>query len=300
MKADVQPGRYIVAVSGGVDSAVLLHMIHANYQQNGTKHQFIVAHFDHGIREDSAEDRRLVQGLAKRYGMPFVYDEGKLGPGASEAAARKARYKFLHDVRKSSGAEAVMTAHHQDDAIETALLNLLRGTGRKGISSLRSTDVVKRPLLHYSKKHLQQYAKLHGLEWREDSTNEDERYKRNYVRRKLASKLTPLQRQQLLARIKYMRSLNKQIDAALENHLHVQPGLSRLDRQYVVMLPHAVALELMAAWLRRHGVCNFDKRGLTRMVVAAKTYAPDKRIDITHNHFIVVEGKTLALISHDR
>src|SRR5690606_5271626 len=104
----IRPGKYVVAVSGGVDSMVLLDLL-----RQKPKLELIVAHFDHGIRPDSAEDRKLVQRVAKHYDLPFVYAEGKLGPKASEALAREARYAFLRRVQAEQGAEAIITAHHQ-------------------------------------------------------------------------------------------------------------------------------------------------------------------------------------------
>src|ERR1019366_2308598 len=86
MNASLAPGKYVGAVSGGVDSVSLLHLLQG---QPGVK--LIVAHFDHGIREDSPEDRRLVQDAARNYRLPFVYDTGGLGVGTSEATARTAR-----------------------------------------------------------------------------------------------------------------------------------------------------------------------------------------------------------------
>src|SRR5688572_27728765 len=133
MKINVAPGKYIVAVSGGVDSMVLLHLLSQHSQS-----ELIVAHFDHGIRPDSAEDRKLVEKTAKKYGLEFVYREGELGPGASEAEAREARYGFLQIIKVKHNAKAIVTAHHQDDMLETAIINMLRGTGRKGLSSLVS------------------------------------------------------------------------------------------------------------------------------------------------------------------
>ena len=121
------PGTYIVAVSGGVDSIVLLDLL-----ANQEKAKLIVAHFDHGIRNDSRDDRMFVQDLAVRYELPFVYDVGNLGQGASEAKAREARYTFLRGVRQAAGARSIITAHHEDDVLETAILNIMRGTGRKG------------------------------------------------------------------------------------------------------------------------------------------------------------------------
>ncbi len=295
MKQLLKPGRYIVAVSGGVDSMVLLHLL-----ANQPDVRITVAHYDHGIRTDSAEDRRLVQQTARELGLPFVYDEGRLGASTSEEAARKARYIFLHKVREQLAANAIVTAHHRDDVLETALLNVLRGTGRKGLTSLRSTDNVQRPLLHVPKTRLKNYARANGLVWREDSTNADETYKRNYMRRKIVPKLSPVQRQRLHAHLERTHKLNQEIDALIANHLHVQPAIDRFDRGYFNKLPHDVAREVLAAWLRRSGIREFDRKGLNRMVVAAKTYVPERRIDVLGNVFIAVGHKTLALKSPER
>ena len=85
--------------------------------------RLVVAHLDHGIRPDSAEDRQLVQATASGFrGLPFVYHVAGLGASASEDTARQARYQFLHQVRQASGARSIITAHHQDDLLENGLL----------------------------------------------------------------------------------------------------------------------------------------------------------------------------------
>lgn len=295
MKIEVQPGRYVVAVSGGVDSVALLDML---AKQAGV--QLVVAHYDHGIREDSAEDRRFVQQLATRYDLPFVYDEGYLGKGASEAKAREVRYDFLRRVKMNSQAQAIITAHHQDDVIETALLNLLRGTGRKGLSSLRSTGDIVRPLLRVPKKELIAYAQRNTLQWHEDSTNEDIALKRNYVRHVLVPKLTLEQRKELLMHITEMHDLNHKIDQELITHLHIQPHRYKMGRAYFIQLPHEVAKEVLAMWLRLHGAADFDSKGLGRMTIAAKTYYPRQRIDVNNRYEIVAQGRYLALEPRDR
>jgi tRNA(Ile)-lysidine synthetase-like protein len=295
MNIEVQPGTYVIAVSGGVDSVALLHRLSQLPDM-----QLVVAHYDHGIREDSIEDRKHVQQLARQLGLPFVYDEGNLGKNASEAAARQARYGFLRSVQRQSRAHAIITAHHQDDVIETAILNLVRGTGRKGMSSLKSTDGIVRPLLHMPKEELIAYAKLHQLQWREDSTNTDTKYKRNYVRHKIVPKLTPGQRDEFVTYITNLHDLNHKIDTHINNQLHVQPATNKLKRTHFVLLPHDVAKELFATWLRIHGIRDFDAKGLERMVVAAKTYAPNQLIDINNTHQIAVYKGYLALEPRDR
>lgn len=293
----LEPGTYVVAVSGGVDSVALLDML---AKLSDDDHRFIVAHFDHGIRPESHLDRQLVQELAKRHGMQFVYDQGNLGIGASEEAARDARYAFLHKLREASRARAVITAHHRDDLLETAILNMLRGTGRRGLVSLRSRDNVLRPLLHVAKTDLVAYAKDQGLVWHEDSTNADMRYLRNYVRHSILPKFSDEQRQALLGHINKLHELHEQLETELTNHLHLHPGMSELDRYWFIMLPHAVAREIMLAWLRRHDIQDITSRTLERVVMAAKTYPANKQTDIDKKYVLHIEKNVLALRLRDR
>ncbi len=290
MNINIAPGTYVVAVSGGVDSMVLLDVLR---QQPGVK--LIVAHFDHGIRHDSRSDRELVQQTAKSHSLPFVYHEGKLGPAASEDEARIARYAFLHAVKDAARARAIVTAHHHNDALETAIINMMRGTGRKGLSALSSTEALHRPLLHLTKEHIHAYARDQGLVWREDSTNQDTRYLRNYVRHKLLAQFTEADRHKLRDIIAHIEQTNRELDTELVHYLHVQPALDRLSRHEFVRLPHAVAKEVMATWLRRHGIRDFDQKMLERLVVGAKTYQHGKKIDVVKGRHIHVSRHHLAL-----
>ncbi|CAN5417853.1 hypothetical protein BH09PAT4_BH09PAT4_02450 [soil metagenome] len=290
MKIKLEPGKYVVAVSGGVDSVVLLDMAR---QLPDVK--LIVAHFDHGIRKDSAEDRRFVQQMAVQHKLPFTFAEGNLGAGASEDQARRARYAFLEQVRSASGAQAIILAHHQDDAIETAIINLLRGTGRRGLSSLRDRQGITRPLLHITKRQLQAYALAHRLEWREDSTNQDVAYLRNYVRHKLLPRFTIAQRKELLDLISGISETNQQLDVQLTNYLHTQPSHGVLSRKTFVHLPHSAAREVMASWLRQQGVRGFDSKALERLVVAAKTAKPGTFTDALLGYSLRIGKEQLQL-----
>ncbi len=289
MKVQLAKGKYVAAVSGGVDSVTLLNMLS---KQKGL--DLIVAHYDHGIRKDSSNDKRFVQQLAQDYGLPFEYAEGHLGSQASEATAREARYKFLREVKNKHQAQAIITAHHQDDALETAIINLLRGTGRKGLTSLESKDDIVRPLLGFSKQELLNYAKANSLIWHEDSTNTDVKYLRNYVRHNIIAKLEPAKRKQLLAIIQSQHSVNVQLDELLLSQLGSE---KELERKKFAALPHNVAGEVMAAWLRANGLREFDRPTIERAVIGAKTAKVSKRVAIKKDVFIEVGANNLALSS---
>lgn len=280
MELDLEPGLYVVAVSGGVDSVVLLNMLS---KQSDLK--LIVAHYDHGIRVDSQDDRHFVEGLSKSYHLPFVYDQGHLGPEASEAEARKHRYIFLHQVRQSAGAKAIITAHHQDDLIETVMINILRGTGRKGLSPLWSTPFLKRPLLGMSKKTLLLYARSRKLSWHEDSTNEDTKYLRNYLRHNIVSRMTAKQRKELLSIATVALDRNRKIDELLIE-IGINADEDVIRRQVFICLPHAVARECLSQWLRVRRI-PFDSKTIERLtvqlkVLSAGSFAPISQGEMFH------------------
>jgi tRNA(Ile)-lysidine synthase len=287
-------GSYVAAVSGGVDSVVLLHRLQ---KEPGLK--LVVAHFDHGMRTDSAADRQFVQELAQSYELPFVYAEGRLGPATSEAAARAARYRFLRKTQAAGNARAIITAHHQDDVLETAILNLLRGTGRRGLTALKSRPGLVRPLLSLPKSDLLAYARTNGLAWREDPTNTDQSYLRNYVRHRILPRFREQDRANLLAIINELAVTNQELDAALAVALGSRLPAA-IDRVWFTQLPHAVAREVLAAWLRARGRRDFDRPTLERLVVAAKTAAAGKDFPVRAGFKLEVRADRLALVGPER
>lgn len=307
----LQPGRYVLAISGGVDSMSLLHAVHGLKKQqdkaiqSGSKkvtdaYSIVVAHFDHGIRMDSALDRKLVAQMAKKYNLPFVYENGNLGLKTSENSAREARYAFLRKVQQASKAEAIVTAHHLDDMIETAVFNMIRGTGRRGVSALKDYPHLRRPLLSYSKKDIQAYAKDQGLLWREDSTNLNTDITRNYIRRILLPKLKDADLVALTNKINHLKVLNHAIDTDIVTYLHFQPSTQSLDRHAFIQLPHSVALEIIASWLRLHNITTYDKKLLETIVTKCKTLKSGKQIDIDKTSKIVIGDDLLMLVKIDK
>ena len=174
-------GSYVVGVSGGIDSMVLLDVLATAPAKRG--YRLIVAHFDHAMRPDSVADAKFVAEAARTYNLPFESARAVTAP-ASEAQARSARHGFLRSVVAARPGARLILAHHQDDAIETSLLNVSRGTGWQGLAPFVGSDIT-RPLLLTPRRQIAAYAAHHDVWWREDETNADLSNPRNLLRREI-------------------------------------------------------------------------------------------------------------------
>ncbi len=193
---------FFVALSGGLDSCVLLDML-AVHAKSCPDIKVIVLHYDHGLQSDSAKWATFCDDLCKNYAVDFYLNAGgfeldkKIG---LEASARKARYIWFELIMKQimsshSSLEngVLLTAHHCDDQAETMLLNMLRGTGLKGLRGIAAKkDISKfgsknrrtliRPLLGFTQAELKGYAKQQKLQWIEDPSNQVLEFRRNAIR----------------------------------------------------------------------------------------------------------------------
>lgn len=255
--------KYLVAVSGGVDSVVLLHMLVAT-----AKHELIVAHFDHGIRTDSVDDAQFVEGLARQYGLPYYSQREELGPLASEDEARRRRYAFLVTLANKHDA-TIVTAHHADDIVETIAINLHRGTGWRGLAVMGNANIV-RPLEKMTKEDIYGYALRYRLEWVEDSTNRSTQYLRNRVRI-LTPHLSTEAKHSVLKLWAEQQKLKHTIDAELDNLLDDQRVYSRY---FFIVIANEVAIELLRHVVLRAGGRALLREQLERGIVAVKTMAP--------------------------
>ncbi len=252
--------KYLLAVSGGVDSMVLLDMVATNYHGFRGKHfsgaqfpaDFIVAHYDHGIRgKVSAEDAEFVRQQCRNYGVTVQCGCGKLAAATSEAVARQYRYGFFRRVAEAIARDDpvyLVTAHHRDDLLETIALNIVRGTGWRGLAPMNRPQVL-RPLLDIAKAELVSYAIEHGLTWREDRTNDSPRYLRNRLRVLLASR-SPSDKAELTRLYERQKHLRWQIERELEYYCarhstRDKQGQLVLRRYDLIMLPSQVAIELL-------------------------------------------------------
>jgi tRNA(Ile)-lysidine synthase len=170
-----------VALSGGVDSVVLLHLLK---DRPGVR----AIHVHHGLSPNADAWAGFCRKLCKAWGIRLTVRKVKVARGGEglEAAARAARYAAF----RKEKAEVIALAHHLDDQAETVLMNVLRGAGLRGASGMRplarfGDQQLARPLLEVSRKEIVAYAHRHRLDWVEDESNADESLTRNFVRRRL-------------------------------------------------------------------------------------------------------------------
>ena len=189
--------RILLAISGGADSTALLHMMSSLKDKEVLQADFVCGHINHQLRmADSDADENFVATQARILNLPIVTRrvdvrgfaiENKL---SIETAARDLRIEALIDIAKVNGCRKIVTAHQKDDNAETVLHRLLRGTGFRGLGGIwpiRDFDGVwfVRPMLCVSRSEIIEYLKERDLKWRHDYTNDDCRYRRNFIRNKL-------------------------------------------------------------------------------------------------------------------
>lgn len=255
----------VVALSGGVDSVVLLHLM--RFSPGLPAVSLVAAHVDHGMREGSAADAAWVRGLCGAWGIPV--EVGRLDPPpAGEAEARAGRYRFLEEVRQARGGTTVLTAHHADDQAETVLFRVVRGAGFRGLQGIRErrAPAVWRPLLAFTRKEILAYARRMHLTWREDPTNSGG-FARNVIRARvlpvLEGEVAPGARAALgrLARRARddeagWRSLEPSLLARVDARR--EPGGFSLDRDASLELHPAVRARVLRALARKLGVALHD------------------------------------------
>jgi len=195
-------------------------------------------------------------------------------------------------VKTKHRAQAIITAHHQDDLIETALINLLRGTGRRGLVAISDNQDVRRPLLSYPKPEIISYAKNNKIEWREDPTNDSPDYLRNHVRRNLVPKMTADQRREFLENLKRVSKAGKRMDAGLSILSSGILDHRTIDRSKFSALPAVLGNELLTYWLRQEGLREFDKRTINRLNVALRTARGPSTHPVKDNLSIEIAQKT--------
>lgn len=304
--------RLVVGVSGGADSVALLHALHAGMRRH--RLDLLVAHLHHGIRGRAAdEDARFVQHLAWRLGLPCVVeyadvpDRSRRARESIEMAARAERQAFFASVCRAHRAGAVALAHTADDAAETFLLRLLRGSGIAGLGGLAAESQVGalrvvRPLIDVTRAEVEAFLRAHGLRWREDATNRDLSIPRNRVRRELIPMLEaryqPNIRRVLVRTAEALRAdaelLEPVIRRAVARAANKQGALAI---PVIRRAPSALRRHVIQRWLRAKGVPEprIDAAAIAR--VEALVDAGAGRADIASGLAARICGEALEVVS---
>ena len=216
--------KVLVAVSGGMDSMCLLHVL----TSQGIS--LAAAHFNHQLRGEEADaDERFVRDWCEENGILFYAGRADVAALAAkngwtvEEAGRRARYEFLERTAEECGFDRIATAHHAQDNAETLLFNLLRGAGPGGLGGIAPVrGKLIRPMLTVTREEIEAYAKQYAVPYRTDSTNADLSYTRNYLR----SQVLPLLQNVNAAAVEHlsstallMRGEDAFLDALAREHL---------------------------------------------------------------------------------
>ena len=210
--------RFLLGVSGGVDSVVLAHLLHS------LEIDFGIAHVNYGLRGvDSDADEQLVRDLATSLGVACHVTQAPIDPTASgiQEKARDLRYNWFKEVLESNVYDTILTAHHADDQLETLFMRLTRGSGLEGLGGIQDNKgLLVRPLLPFQKDEILAFAKEQKLHWREDVSNSSSRYLRNAIRHKVLPsfmELSPDAAANTLTSMQHLRDAFEGIQSQLQN-----------------------------------------------------------------------------------
>jgi tRNA(Ile)-lysidine synthase len=257
-----RPDRYVIALSGGLDSTVLLHALAVTRERHGKA--LLAVHIDHRLQPDSASWSEYCRRLAGRLGVEIRLDPVTVDAAASgglEAAAREARYAAL--AQHVGHGDWLLSAHHRNDQAETLLLNLMRGSGPAGLAGIGllsrfGAGWLARPLIDVPRAALETYAAAQDLRWVDDPSNEDLRFDRNYLRHEV---LPALERRWAGVAERLARSADLAAEAAamLEELAEIDlqrtgNRATRIDIDGLLALPEARQRNLLRYAARRAGL----------------------------------------------
>ena len=289
----IAPGdRVLAGCSGGPDSVALVALLLGLREE--MRLEVVVAHFDHRLRPDSAADAAFVEGLARRWVLPFVAGSKDVRGEARrlrlnlEEAARELRYGFLREAARRAGATKIATGHTMDDQAETFLMRLFRGTGLTGLAAIGPLAgpagcPVIRPLLGVRRAAVEAYLRAEGLPFRTDASNLDRKFLRNRVRLDLLPELEREYAPRLVEHLAALASLAREEDELLDAFVRELAdefitrtgGEPALDVRTLALVPPALARRVAREFIRE---VKGDLRSVTSADIASLLGLRDGRV----------------------
>jgi tRNA(Ile)-lysidine synthase len=287
-------GRYLIGVSGGRDSVVLLHWL-----TNLGYKKLIVCHLNHQLRgRSSLADARFVEKLALKYHAEFELESANVRALATkqkmsiETAAREARYDFFAETARRRKCKTIFLGHHADDLVETFLINLFRGAGTTGLSGVREISTrriddvdltIVRPLLGVWRREIDSYLREHRIKFREDASNKNLNPLRNRIRHRVIPYLEKILGRNIRPAIWRAAAIASEEEAWIDGQL---PDSSDIDLSVAKLrvLPIALQRRAIFKWLRAQNISGvgFDlvervRSLLDRAAGPAKTNLAENR-----------------------
>jgi tRNA(Ile)-lysidine synthase len=310
-------GRVLVALSGGPDSVGLLHLLR-DLERRGEVTLAGAAHLNHGIRDAAAADEDFCRALAASLGVPFASERTDVRRMAREwhtsleAAGRRARYEFLR--RAAAELQAIVaTGHTLDDQAETFLLQLIRGAGPRGLSSIAPSDgLVCRPLLDVRRAAVRDWLREQDLPFREDESNDDQAFTRNRVRHTLL----PLLRQEFSPGIDEVLAREASIARDDEDWLHTQStsiaasvvlvrdGIVQIEAEALAELHPAIASRVARAALSRLSPDRAIEYGHVQALLALARTPPPSAVSLPgqqarrRGRFVILQPRAKAAVAN--
>jgi len=278
--------KLLLAVSGGLDSMVLLHL----FQE--LRYDISIAHCNFQLRGiESFGDQKFIQDYAEANAIPvFVtqFDTEAFAKDyklSTQVAARELRYNWFYELLETEHFDYILTAHHADDNLETFLINLTRGTGLEGLTGIpEQNDKIIRPLLFSSRLEIENYAKLHNIQWREDSSNASDKYVRNKIRHHLIPILKELNPNFITSFLKTESYLQESLVMVEDAAIMVYQQVAReegeqiyFDLNQLLKLPNFKSY--LYQWLKEFGFTAWnDIYDLVQGQSGKQVFAPDYRL----------------------
>jgi tRNA(Ile)-lysidine synthase len=304
----INPGeRVLVAVSGGIDSIVLLHILGClDYNL-----ERIVIYVHHGLRPEADEEALWLQKIANDMEIPCLIrhiDTKSVAAERGESiqmAARAERYRVLTEAANEYGATRIALGHHADDQAETVLIRLLTGTGLDGLGGMEPVrGVFIRPLLGVTRAQIAEYARENHLQWQEDRSNQDPHYLRNRLRLELIPQLKSIQprvvahlNQLTILAQEWQGWIRESMDAVVDK-LGVEQDQTGIFWSYQIWreLPAPLKRQVIKdAFYRLFPDRRLDHKHLTQILESSKTECSGRMDQLPGGGFIVVEGERMGI-----
>ena len=302
-----------IALSGGVDSIVLFHLLVTEYKDSYK--ELVVFHINHGLREESYEEAEFVEKFVKDFDVKFYKEELNMSDlerdshTSEEMLARELRYQAFNKMAKLEGVTKLLTAHHKNDQVENILMRLL--TGRSIDHSLAICEEIEmagltiyRPLLNSLKAELEEYAKGKNLHYYVDATNFDTDYTRNNIRHNIVPLLNDINSgsfDNLINFANYYQNINNNLKKAIlsnkDNYIFSrdEDKISLVKDKFLELNEEEMYFLLKDIITNELGVFDIKQKAIFDVVSSLKKNSGNKSYDLKNNLKIISQYETLYI-----